>query len=184
MSSSLLLSCEIDVNFLTSFWQHVFSLDCTTVQNGRGKCPHDPKLPFASTFTGTFQCVKFQRQSSCHGMLVLCVYKYVRARFCVCVCVCVCVYFGLCVCWVEVSSCQLSLGLWPIVDWLLWWEKFEVFFSPGLVLRGLVGVLSLLGHRHISQCVCVVTALHNLGSPRVTFCQMQYISGQIFKIAC
>uniref|UniRef100_A0A672K4P1 Sema domain, immunoglobulin domain (Ig), short basic domain, secreted, (semaphorin) 3bl n=1 Tax=Sinocyclocheilus grahami TaxID=75366 RepID=A0A672K4P1_SINGR len=32
--------------------EHVFSLDHTTVQNGRGKCPHDPKLPFASTFTG------------------------------------------------------------------------------------------------------------------------------------
>ncbi|XP_073723899.1 sema domain, immunoglobulin domain (Ig), short basic domain, secreted, (semaphorin) 3bl [Misgurnus anguillicaudatus] len=32
--------------------EHVFSLDRTTVQNGRGKCPHDPKLPFASTFTG------------------------------------------------------------------------------------------------------------------------------------
>ncbi|XP_043102735.1 sema domain, immunoglobulin domain (Ig), short basic domain, secreted, (semaphorin) 3bl [Puntigrus tetrazona] len=32
--------------------EHVFSLDNTTVQNGRGKCPHDPKLPFASTFTG------------------------------------------------------------------------------------------------------------------------------------
>ncbi|XP_056319497.1 sema domain, immunoglobulin domain (Ig), short basic domain, secreted, (semaphorin) 3bl [Danio aesculapii] len=32
--------------------EHVFSLDQTTVQNGRGRCPHDPKLPFASTFTG------------------------------------------------------------------------------------------------------------------------------------
>ncbi|XP_051759725.1 sema domain, immunoglobulin domain (Ig), short basic domain, secreted, (semaphorin) 3bl [Ctenopharyngodon idella] len=32
--------------------EHVFSLDHTMVQNGRGKCPHDPKLPFASTFTG------------------------------------------------------------------------------------------------------------------------------------
>uniref|UniRef100_A0A673HEJ4 Semaphorin-3G-like n=1 Tax=Sinocyclocheilus rhinocerous TaxID=307959 RepID=A0A673HEJ4_9TELE len=32
--------------------EHVFSLDRATVQNGRGKCPHDPKLPFASTFTG------------------------------------------------------------------------------------------------------------------------------------
>ncbi|XP_016331374.1 semaphorin-3G-like [Sinocyclocheilus anshuiensis] len=32
--------------------EHLFSLDRTTVQNGRGKCPRDPKLPFASTFTG------------------------------------------------------------------------------------------------------------------------------------
>uniref|UniRef100_A0A3B1J877 Sema domain, immunoglobulin domain (Ig), short basic domain, secreted, (semaphorin) 3bl n=1 Tax=Astyanax mexicanus TaxID=7994 RepID=A0A3B1J877_ASTMX len=32
--------------------EHVFSLDLSTVENGRGKCPHDPKQPFASTFTG------------------------------------------------------------------------------------------------------------------------------------
>ncbi|TRZ02705.1 hypothetical protein DNTS_022678 [Danionella cerebrum] len=32
--------------------EHVFSLDLTTVENGRGRCPYDPKLPFASTFTG------------------------------------------------------------------------------------------------------------------------------------
>ncbi|XP_036434660.1 sema domain, immunoglobulin domain (Ig), short basic domain, secreted, (semaphorin) 3bl [Colossoma macropomum] len=32
--------------------EHAFSLDLSTVENGRGRCPHDPKLPFASTFTG------------------------------------------------------------------------------------------------------------------------------------
>ncbi len=107
MSSSLLLSCETDVNFRTSFWQHVFSLDRTKVQNGRGKCPHDPKLPFASTFTGTFHCVHFSMPR--HACVVfISMSEHVS--------VCVSVYFGLCMCWVEVSSCQLSLGLWPIVD--------------------------------------------------------------------
>uniref|UniRef100_A0A8B9J9F3 Sema domain, immunoglobulin domain (Ig), short basic domain, secreted, (semaphorin) 3bl n=1 Tax=Astyanax mexicanus TaxID=7994 RepID=A0A8B9J9F3_ASTMX len=38
--------------YVISCRQHVFSLDPSTVQNGRGKCPHDPKQPFASTFTG------------------------------------------------------------------------------------------------------------------------------------
>ncbi|EMP33879.1 Semaphorin-3G [Chelonia mydas] len=32
--------------------EHVFSLDPTSVQNGRGKCPHEPNRAFASTFTG------------------------------------------------------------------------------------------------------------------------------------
>ncbi|XP_030639274.1 sema domain, immunoglobulin domain (Ig), short basic domain, secreted, (semaphorin) 3bl [Chanos chanos] len=32
--------------------EHIFSLDSAHVENGRGKCPHDPSLPFASTFTG------------------------------------------------------------------------------------------------------------------------------------
>uniref|UniRef100_A0A673HCY6 Semaphorin-3G-like n=1 Tax=Sinocyclocheilus rhinocerous TaxID=307959 RepID=A0A673HCY6_9TELE len=40
--------------------EHVFSLDRATVQNGRGKCPHDPKLPFAisaSMFMPLHACV-------------------------------------------------------------------------------------------------------------------------------
>ncbi|XP_035238964.1 sema domain, immunoglobulin domain (Ig), short basic domain, secreted, (semaphorin) 3bl isoform X1 [Anguilla anguilla] len=32
--------------------EHVFSMDPTNVENGRGKCPHDPSQPFASTFIG------------------------------------------------------------------------------------------------------------------------------------
>ncbi|KAG7472285.1 hypothetical protein MATL_G00107290 [Megalops atlanticus] len=32
--------------------EHVFSMDPTNVENGRGKCPHDPSHPFASTFIG------------------------------------------------------------------------------------------------------------------------------------
>uniref|UniRef100_A0A8D3D0H5 Semaphorin-3G n=1 Tax=Scophthalmus maximus TaxID=52904 RepID=A0A8D3D0H5_SCOMX len=32
--------------------EHVFTLDPTNVENGRGKVPHDPSLPFASTFSG------------------------------------------------------------------------------------------------------------------------------------
>ncbi|XP_066499630.1 sema domain, immunoglobulin domain (Ig), short basic domain, secreted, (semaphorin) 3bl [Hoplias malabaricus] len=32
--------------------EHTFILDSSTVENGRGRCPHDPKQPFASTFTG------------------------------------------------------------------------------------------------------------------------------------
>ncbi|KAM6977736.1 sema domain, immunoglobulin domain (Ig), short basic domain, secreted, (semaphorin) 3bl [Aplochiton taeniatus] len=32
--------------------EHVFTMDPTNVENGRGKVPHDPSLPFASTFTG------------------------------------------------------------------------------------------------------------------------------------
>ncbi|XP_061112902.1 sema domain, immunoglobulin domain (Ig), short basic domain, secreted, (semaphorin) 3bl [Conger conger] len=32
--------------------EHVFSMDPTNVENGRGKCPHDPSQPFASTFVG------------------------------------------------------------------------------------------------------------------------------------
>uniref|UniRef100_A0A8C8VID1 Semaphorin 3G n=1 Tax=Pelusios castaneus TaxID=367368 RepID=A0A8C8VID1_9SAUR len=32
--------------------EHVFSLELTSVQNGRGKCPHEPNRAFASTFTG------------------------------------------------------------------------------------------------------------------------------------
>lgn len=32
--------------------QHVFTMDPTNVENGRGKVPHDPSLPFASTFNG------------------------------------------------------------------------------------------------------------------------------------
>ncbi|KAJ3586621.1 hypothetical protein NHX12_013017, partial [Muraenolepis orangiensis] len=32
--------------------EHVFSMDPTNVENGRGKVPHDPSLPFASTFSG------------------------------------------------------------------------------------------------------------------------------------
>lgn len=35
------------------FPQHVFTMDPTNVENGRGKVPHDPSLPFASTFNGT-----------------------------------------------------------------------------------------------------------------------------------
>ncbi|KAM3842756.1 sema domain, immunoglobulin domain (Ig), short basic domain, secreted, (semaphorin) 3bl, partial [Diretmus argenteus] len=31
---------------------HVFSMDPTNVENGRGKVPHDPSLPFTSTFSG------------------------------------------------------------------------------------------------------------------------------------
>uniref|UniRef100_A0A4W4GQP3 Sema domain, immunoglobulin domain (Ig), short basic domain, secreted, (semaphorin) 3bl n=1 Tax=Electrophorus electricus TaxID=8005 RepID=A0A4W4GQP3_ELEEL len=31
--------------------EHTFFLEPSTVENGRGRCPHDPKLPFASTFT-------------------------------------------------------------------------------------------------------------------------------------
>lgn len=34
------------------FSQHVFTMDPTNVENGRGKVPHDPSLPFASTFSG------------------------------------------------------------------------------------------------------------------------------------
>lgn len=34
--------------------QHVFTMDPTNVENGRGKVPHDPSLPFASTFSGMF----------------------------------------------------------------------------------------------------------------------------------
>uniref|UniRef100_A0A8C2E8U2 Sema domain, immunoglobulin domain (Ig), short basic domain, secreted, (semaphorin) 3bl n=1 Tax=Cyprinus carpio TaxID=7962 RepID=A0A8C2E8U2_CYPCA len=54
--------------------EHVFSLDRTTVQNGRGKCPHDPKLPFASTFTGTFQYVHY-------NSVYLCVCACTEPRF-------------------------------------------------------------------------------------------------------
>uniref|UniRef100_A0A8C9YKA5 Sema domain, immunoglobulin domain (Ig), short basic domain, secreted, (semaphorin) 3bl n=1 Tax=Sander lucioperca TaxID=283035 RepID=A0A8C9YKA5_SANLU len=32
--------------------EHVFTMDPTNVENGRGKVPHDPSLPFASTFSG------------------------------------------------------------------------------------------------------------------------------------
>ncbi|KAJ0036635.1 hypothetical protein NQD34_005312 [Periophthalmus magnuspinnatus] len=32
--------------------EHVFSLEASNVENGRGKVPHDPSLPFASIFTG------------------------------------------------------------------------------------------------------------------------------------
>ncbi|XP_048873047.1 sema domain, immunoglobulin domain (Ig), short basic domain, secreted, (semaphorin) 3bl [Brienomyrus brachyistius] len=32
--------------------EHVFSMDPSNVENGRGKCPHDPSHPFASTFIG------------------------------------------------------------------------------------------------------------------------------------
>ncbi|KAJ1109534.1 hypothetical protein NDU88_006894 [Pleurodeles waltl] len=32
--------------------QHVFTLDPGNVESGRGKCPHDPNRPFASTFIG------------------------------------------------------------------------------------------------------------------------------------
>ncbi|XP_076596288.1 sema domain, immunoglobulin domain (Ig), short basic domain, secreted, (semaphorin) 3bl [Chaetodon auriga] len=32
--------------------EHVFSMDPTNVENGRGKVPHDPSFPFASTFSG------------------------------------------------------------------------------------------------------------------------------------
>ncbi|KAF3860197.1 hypothetical protein F7725_000452 [Dissostichus mawsoni] len=31
---------------------HVFTMDPTNVENGRGKVPHDPSYPFASTFSG------------------------------------------------------------------------------------------------------------------------------------
>ncbi|KAL8212341.1 UNVERIFIED_CONTAM: Semaphorin-3G [Gekko kuhli] len=31
---------------------HVFSLDPTTIENGRGRCPHEPNRAFASTFVG------------------------------------------------------------------------------------------------------------------------------------
>uniref|UniRef100_A0A8C4ITC8 Sema domain, immunoglobulin domain (Ig), short basic domain, secreted, (semaphorin) 3bl n=1 Tax=Dicentrarchus labrax TaxID=13489 RepID=A0A8C4ITC8_DICLA len=32
--------------------EHVFTMDPTNVENGRGKVPHDPSVPFASTFSG------------------------------------------------------------------------------------------------------------------------------------
>uniref|UniRef100_A0A665U3N7 Sema domain, immunoglobulin domain (Ig), short basic domain, secreted, (semaphorin) 3bl n=1 Tax=Echeneis naucrates TaxID=173247 RepID=A0A665U3N7_ECHNA len=32
--------------------EHVFTMDPTNVENGRGRVPHDPGLPFASTLTG------------------------------------------------------------------------------------------------------------------------------------
>ncbi|XP_053704195.1 sema domain, immunoglobulin domain (Ig), short basic domain, secreted, (semaphorin) 3bl isoform X3 [Synchiropus splendidus] len=32
--------------------EHVFTVDQANVENGRGKVPHDPNLPFASTFSG------------------------------------------------------------------------------------------------------------------------------------
>ncbi|XP_062314321.1 sema domain, immunoglobulin domain (Ig), short basic domain, secreted, (semaphorin) 3bl isoform X2 [Osmerus eperlanus] len=32
--------------------EHVFTMDPTNVESGRGKVPHDPSLPFASTFVG------------------------------------------------------------------------------------------------------------------------------------
>ncbi|CAG03254.1 unnamed protein product, partial [Tetraodon nigroviridis] len=32
--------------------EHVFTMDPTNVENGRGKVPHDPSLPFTSTFSG------------------------------------------------------------------------------------------------------------------------------------
>lgn len=37
--------------------QHVFTMDPTNVENGRGKVPHDPSFPFASTFSGMSQIV-------------------------------------------------------------------------------------------------------------------------------
>ena len=37
--------------------QHVFTMDPTNVENGRGKVPHDPSLSFASTFSGTSHVV-------------------------------------------------------------------------------------------------------------------------------
>lgn len=38
---------------LFSVSQHVFTMDPMSVENGRGKVPHDPSVPFASTFIGT-----------------------------------------------------------------------------------------------------------------------------------
>lgn len=39
-------------------------MDPTKVENGRGKVPHDPSLPFASTFSGmsnvVFACISKQ----------------------------------------------------------------------------------------------------------------------------
>ncbi|MGH0183519.1 UNVERIFIED_CONTAM: hypothetical protein FKN15_012455 [Acipenser sinensis] len=32
--------------------EHVFRMDPASVENGRGRCPHDPSKPFASTFIG------------------------------------------------------------------------------------------------------------------------------------
>ncbi|XP_064422494.1 semaphorin-3G-like [Latimeria chalumnae] len=32
--------------------EHAFTMDLMNVENGRGKCPHDPNRPFASTFIG------------------------------------------------------------------------------------------------------------------------------------
>ncbi|MBN3300701.1 SEM3G protein, partial [Amia calva] len=32
--------------------EHAFTMDPTNVEDGRGKCPHDPSHPFASTFIG------------------------------------------------------------------------------------------------------------------------------------
>ena len=37
--------------------QHVFTMDPTNVENGRGKVPHDPSFPFASTFSGMSRVV-------------------------------------------------------------------------------------------------------------------------------
>lgn len=128
---------------------------------GGGNVPMTPNYPSQAPSQVHFSVYI----SACHGMLVLCVYKYVRTHFCVCV------FFGLCVWWVEVSSCQLSLRLWPIVDWLLWWEKSEVFFSPGLVLQGSCGCVTVFWGTDKSPSV-IFTTLHNLGSPQVTFCQM------------
>ncbi|GCC35100.1 hypothetical protein chiPu_0013581 [Chiloscyllium punctatum] len=32
--------------------EHAFRMEVNSIQNGRGKCPHDPNRPFASTFIG------------------------------------------------------------------------------------------------------------------------------------
>lgn len=104
---------------------------------GGGNVPMTPNYHLQAPSQVHF-CVKF------HATACLCCALMSMSEH-----VCVCVYFGSCVCWVEVSACQLSLRLWAVVNWLFWWGKFEVFFSPGLVLwRSVCVCYSLLG-----QCV-------------------------------
>ncbi|GAA6074408.1 sema domain, immunoglobulin domain (Ig), short basic domain, secreted, (semaphorin) 3bl, partial [Tachysurus ichikawai] len=55
--------------------EHAFSLEPSSVENGRGRCPYDPKLPFASTFTSRFH---LEMISVC-----VCVYMFLKyTRLC------------------------------------------------------------------------------------------------------
>uniref|UniRef100_A0A3Q4G4E2 Sema domain, immunoglobulin domain (Ig), short basic domain, secreted, (semaphorin) 3bl n=1 Tax=Neolamprologus brichardi TaxID=32507 RepID=A0A3Q4G4E2_NEOBR len=41
-----------EVKMIVFLPQHVFTMDPVNVENGRGRVPHDPSFPFASTFSG------------------------------------------------------------------------------------------------------------------------------------
>lgn len=45
---------QLHVTLFFFLSQHVFTMDPKNVESGRGKVPHDPIFPFASTFSGMF----------------------------------------------------------------------------------------------------------------------------------